>query len=147
VRLTRARLATLLMAAALTTACARESLVFNAIQLGRSLNADRTVTNFATRFKPTDTIYVAVLTDGAGSGSVKVRWLFAGRVISEPTRDVRYQGAASTEFHLQNNSGFPPGDYAVEVFLDGVAVGTRSFRVETGNPKDLYTFPNTTPQR
>jgi hypothetical protein len=146
-RLARARVSTALLVVALTTACTRESLTFNAIQLGRSLNADRTVTNFATRFKPTDTIYVAVLTDGAGSGSVKVRWLYAGRIISEPIRDVRYQGAASTEFHLENNSGFPPGDYMVEAFLDGVAVGSRSFRVETGNPKDSYTFPNTTPQR
>jgi hypothetical protein len=137
----------LLAAAVLATACAQGSLTFDAIQLGRGLNADKTVTNFATRFKPTDTIYVAVLTSGAGSGTVKARWLFAGRVISEPERDVRYQGPASTEFHLQNTSGFPPGDYTVELFLDGVAVGSRAFRVETGNPKDLYTFPNTTPKR
>ena len=137
----------LLAVVLLNTACAEGSLTFDAIQLGRGLNADRTVTSFATRFKPTDTIYVAVLTGGAGSGTVKARWLFAGRVISEPERDVRYQGPASTEFHLQNTSGFPPGDYTVELFLDGVAVGSRTFRVETGNPKDLYTFPNTTPKR
>ena len=131
-------------AIALTAACSQGSLVFDNIQLGRSVNADRTVTGFTTRFKPTDTVYVAVLTNGAGTGTIKARWLFGGRVISEPERKVTYHGAASTEFHLENSSGFPPGEYTVELLLDGVGVGSRSFLVETGNPKDLYTFPNTT---
>jgi hypothetical protein len=130
-----------------TASCAREPLKFTGIQLGRSLNDDRTVGGFTTRFKPTDTIYAAVLTDGTGSSTVKARWLYGGRVVSEPERKVSYQGAASTEFHLENTSGFPPGDYTVELFLDGKAVGSRTFRVETGDPKTQYTFPNTTPKR
>lgn len=149
VRPTRVRLsASLLVAATLTAAaCTQQPLKFNTIQLGRGLNADKTVSGFTTRFKPTDTIYAAVLTDGAGSGKVKARWLYAGRVVSEPEREVTYQGPASTEFHLQNTSGFPPGEYTVELFLDGKAVGSRPFRVETGDGKAQYTFPNTTPKR
>ena len=137
----------LLVAATLTAACTQEPLKFNSIQVGRGLNADRTVSGFTTQFKPTDTIYAAVLTDGAGSGHVKARWLYGGRLVSEPDRAVTYQGPASTEFHIQNTSGFPPGDYTVELFLDGKAVGSRSFRVETDDPKARYTFPNTTPKR
>jgi hypothetical protein len=140
-------LASLLVAVSLAAACAQQPLQFNTIQLGRGLNADRSVKDFTTRFKPTDTIYVAVLTAGAGSGKVKARWLYAGRVVSEPERDVTYQGPASTEFHLQNSTGFPPGDYTVELFLDGKAVGSRDFRVETDDPKARYTFPNTMPKR
>jgi len=34
-----------------------------AVQLGRSLNSDNSVGNHTTQFKPTDTLYVAVLTD------------------------------------------------------------------------------------
>ena len=147
-RPTRVRLSSaLLVAATLTAACTQEPLKFNTIQLGRGLNADKTVSGFTTRFRQTDTVYVAVLTDGAGSGKVKARWLYAGRVVSEPERDVSYQGSASTEFHLQNTSGFPPGEYTVELLIDGTAVGSRSFRVETGDPKQQYTFPNTTPKR
>src|SRR5262245_26232265 len=86
------------------------------VQLGRSVNPDKTVANHTTRFKPNDTIYAAVLTDGAGSGTIKVRWLFAGRVVSEPEEHVTYQGPAATEFHIQNNNGFPAGDYAVEFY-------------------------------
>lgn len=55
--------------------------------MGRGLNADKTVSGLTTRFKLTDPIYVAVLTDGAGSGNVKARWLYAGRVVSEPELD------------------------------------------------------------
>jgi hypothetical protein len=148
-RRTRVRLsvASLLVATTLmAAACSQQTLKSNSIQLGRGLNSDKTVSGFTTRFKPTDTIYVAVLTDGAGSGKVKARWLYAGRVVSEPERDVTYQGPASTEFHLQNTSGFPPGEYSVELFLDGKAVGSRPFRVETGDRKAQYTFPNTTPK-
>ena len=117
-RRTRVRLsvASLLVAATLATACTQEPLKFNTIQLGRGLNADKTVSGFTTRFKPSDTIYAAVLTEGAGAGKVKARWLYAGRVVSEPQRDVTYQGPASTEFHIQNTSGFPPGEYTVNCF-------------------------------
>jgi len=145
-RPTRTLSASLLVVSTLAAACSQAPLTFTAIQLGRTLNDDRTVGGFTTRFKPTDTIYVAVLTDGTGSSTIKARWLYAGRLISEPQREVTYQGAASTEFHLENSSGFPPGDYTVELFLDGKAVGTKSFRVETGDPRSQYTFPNTTPK-
>lgn len=143
----RLSVASLLVAATLTAACTQQPLTVSTIQLGRGLNPDKTVNGFTTRFKPTDTIYVAVLTDDAGSGKVKARWLYAGRVVSEPEREVAYQGPAATEFHLRNTSGFPPGEYTVELFLDGKAVGSRSFRVETDDPRDQYTFPNTTPKR
>ena len=110
-RPTRVRLsASLLVAATLTAACTQQPLKFNTIQLGRGLNADKTVSGFTTRFKPTDTIYAAVLTDGAGSGKVKARWLYAGRVVSEPERDVTYQGPASTEFHIQNTAASRPAN-------------------------------------
>ena len=149
-RRTRVRLsvASLLVAATFTAAaCTQQPLKLNAIQLGRGLNPDKTVSGFTTRFKPTDTIYAAVLTDGDGASTVKARWLYAGRLVSEPERHVTYQGPASTEFHIQNTSGFPPGEYIVELFLDGKAVGSRSFRVETADGKAQYTFPNTTPKR
>ena len=130
-RTTRVRLAGLLLVAAvILAACTQQPLKFNAIQVGRGLNADKTVSGFTTSFKPTDTIYAAVLTDGTGSGKIKVRWLYRGTLVSEPEQDVTYQGAAATEFHLQNSTGFPPGDYTVEFFLDGKTIGTRPFRVD-----------------
>jgi hypothetical protein len=141
------RVAAVVLVAVTAAACRSEPLQLNTIQLGRGLNPDNTVTGSTTRFKPTDTIYAAVLTSNAGSSTVKARWLYAGRVVEEPERTVSYRGPASTAFHLRNPTGFPIGDYRVELYLDGRLVGDRSFRVETDDPRDGYTFPNTTPRR
>ena len=100
------------------------------IQLGRSVNNDNTVANHTTTFGPRDTVYVSIATSGRGSGTIGVRWMYAGRVVGEPKKEVSYKGAAATEFHLQNAGGFPPGDYSVEVFLNGQSAGTRQFKVE-----------------
>lgn len=99
------------------------------IQIGRSLNSDNTVGHAATTFAPFDTIYLSVLTADTGSGTLAVRWEYEGRVISETTREVAYRGAGATPFHLQYAGGFPEGSYAVEVLLDGVSVGRRTFTV------------------
>jgi len=100
------------------------------IQTGRSLNSDNSVGNHTTRFKPDDTMFASVLTDGPGSGSIGARWRFAGRVVSEETRDVSYRDHAATAFHIQNSSGFPEGEYSVEILVDGKSFATRSLRVE-----------------
>jgi hypothetical protein len=113
------------------TACGpREPLRVETIQLGRSLNPDNSVASHTTSFKPFDTMYVSILTPERGRATIGVRWTYAGRTVSEPSREVSYRGPASTEFHIQNSSGFPEGEYSVEVFLDGQSVGKRDYRVE-----------------
>ena len=100
------------------------------IQLGRSLNADNTIAAHTTTFKPDETIYLSVATSGAGSGTMSVRWTYAGHLVDEPKRPVSSRNIAVTEFHLKSGDGFPPGEYAAEVFLDGKPVGTERFKVE-----------------
>ena len=99
-------------------------------QLGRSVNADNTVAHQTTVFKPDETVYVAVLTTGSGSGEISIRWTYEGRVVGEPKKQVSFRGNAVTEFHLQNAGGFPLGDYSVEVLFNGQPAGSRKFRVE-----------------
>lgn len=106
------------------------SVSFTSMQLGRSINTDQTVANHTTTFGPNDTVYVSVIASGSGSAEMRVRWTYAGRVVGEPTKQVSLRGGGATEFHLQNAGGFPPGEYAVEAFLNGQSVGTRTFRVE-----------------
>jgi hypothetical protein len=103
---------------------------FTSLQLGRSVNTDQTVANHTTVFSPKDTVYVAILASGSGSAEMSVRWTYEGRVVGEPKKQVSLKGGGATEFHLQNAGGFPPGDYAVEAFLNGQSVGTRTFRVD-----------------
>lgn len=109
--------------------CSDPPLSLANIQVGRSLNPDRSVASMTTLFKPSETIYVAVQTVDAGSGTVGVKWMYGTQVVDEPVKQVSYDGPAATEFHLQNSGGFPPGDYSVEVFLDGQSVGKRTFKV------------------
>jgi hypothetical protein len=105
-------------------------LEVSTIQLGRAISSDNSVGSHTTVFRPDDTIYVSVLTTDTGSGTIGVRWTFGDRLISEPSKEVSYKGAAATEFHIQNSGGFPEGKYAVEAFLDGRSVGKRAFTVE-----------------
>ena len=105
------------------------SLRVTTIQLGRSLNADHTVAGHTTSFAPDDTIYVSVHTSGVGSGTLSVRWTYRGRVLDEPQKKVSYTDVAATDFSLRSVAGFPPGEYRVEVFLDGEPAGTRTFLV------------------
>ena len=124
------RLPLLILCAGVLGCGAGERLRVTSIQLGRSLNADRTVAGHTTRFGPNDSVYVSVLTTGSGSGTISVRWVYAGRVVGEPQKQVSYKDFAATDFQLQSAGDFPVGDYTVEVFLDGRSVGTREFRVE-----------------
>jgi hypothetical protein len=117
------------LAAVLMVACSG-NLTARTIQVGKSLNSDNSVGVLATTFKPNDTIYAAVLTDGSGRGTVGAKFSYGGRVISEPEKRVSYKGSAATEFHIEYSGGFPPGDYDIELFLNGQSVGTRRVRVE-----------------
>lgn len=105
-------------------------LQLETIQTGKSLNSDKSVGDNVTRFRPDDTMFVAVLTRGAGAGKIGVRWTYSGRLISEEARDVSYRDSAATEFHIKNSGGFPAGEYAVEIQIDGKPVGSRNLKVE-----------------
>jgi hypothetical protein len=124
------RAAMVVLTLTVTAACSGPLQLAN-IQIGRSLNQDRSVASITTLFKPNETVFVSVQTTAAGKGTIAVKWKFGSQLIDEPSKQVSYDGPASTEFHLQNSGGFPPGDYSVEVFIDGVSVGSRTFKVGT----------------
>jgi hypothetical protein len=125
-----ARLGTAIAVAAALAGCGAGNLTVKTIQTGRSLNSDNSVGALTTTFKPSDTIYVAVLTDGSGSATIGARFSHLGRVVAEPEKNVSYRGAAATEFHLDYAGGVPTGDYDIEVFFNGQPAGMRKVRVE-----------------
>lgn len=125
-----ALLALVILSACLAGCGSGEALQVTTIQLGRAVNPDHTVSSFTTRFLPDETVYLSVATAGAGSATISVRWLYEGRVIDEPKKQVSYKIPAATEFHLESVPAFPTGGYVAEVFLNGQSVGTRPFRVE-----------------
>ena len=123
-------LAGLLLAFVVTACRPGGPLQLETIQTGRSLNSDNSVGTLATRFRPDDTLFVAVLTKGPGAGKIGVKWTYSGRLVSEDSRDVSYRDSAATEFHIKNSGGFPAGDYGVEILIDGKSVATRPLKVE-----------------
>lgn len=115
-------------------ACSHGPLRVGTVQTGKSLNSDNSVGTHGTRFAPTDTLYVAVLTRGPGTGTLGVRWTFRGRLVYEETKDVSYTSDAATEFHLKYAGSLPTGDYAVEVLVDGKPFVTRALKVQEPAP-------------
>jgi uncharacterized protein YfaS (alpha-2-macroglobulin family) len=102
------------------------------VTLGRAIGGDKAVTDKTDNFKPNDTIYASVTTDGtAASSSLRARWTYSdGQVVNESTRTIAPNGRAGTEFHIAKPDGWPLGNYQVEVFLDGRSVETKKFEVK-----------------
>ena len=102
------------------------------IDMGRSLNPDKTINDNTVSFKPNDTLYASIVTTGtAATATLKARWTYQdGQVVNESTQTIAPTGDARTEFHISKPEGWPPGKYKLEVFLNGTSAATKDFEVE-----------------
>jgi hypothetical protein len=101
------------------------------LELGRALDVDKRISDKTDSFKPTDTIYVSVETDGTSPGArLAAHWTYKdGQVVKHDEVSIAPTGKASTEFHIAKPGGWPVGDYKVEVMLDGAPMDSKSFKV------------------
>ena len=102
------------------------------IDMGRSLTADKTINDNTDSFKPNDTIYASIVTEGtAATATLKALWTYQdGQVVNESTQTIAPTGGARTEFHISKPDGWPTGKYKLEVFLNGSSAATRDVRVD-----------------
>ncbi len=101
------------------------------VDLGRTLNPDKTIGDNTGEFKPSETVYASVQTEGDGGGVLKARWTFQdGQVVDETTQNVATSGPANTEFHVAKPDGFPVGKYRVEIALNGNVAASKEFEVK-----------------
>ena len=102
------------------------------VDLGRSLTADKTINDRTDSFKPTDTIYASILTEGAApTATLKARWTYQdGQAVKESTQTIAPTGDARTEFHISKPDGWPTGKYKLEVSLNGSSAATKDFEVQ-----------------
>jgi hypothetical protein len=102
------------------------------VNLGRSVNADKTVGDSTESFRPNDTIYVSVATEGsAPSATLKAHWTFQdGQLVDDSSQTIAPTGKATTEFHVSKPDGWPAGKYKVEVSLNGASARTKDFEVK-----------------
>jgi hypothetical protein len=125
------RIACALFLALSAVACEpSEPLKIVTVQTGKSLNTDHSVAVHAGSFRPKDTMYVSVLTEGRGAGTVTVKWSLNSRVLHQVTKKLSYNAQAATDFRFQAADEFPLGDYTIEVIVDGKTIETRRVKVE-----------------
>jgi len=101
------------------------------IDMGRSLNADKSINDNTDSFKPNDAIYASIVTEGsAATATLKARWTYQdGQVVNESTQTITPTGNARTEFHISKPDGWPTGKYKLEAFLNGSSSATKDFEV------------------
>jgi hypothetical protein len=100
------------------------------IEVGRAIGADKVVTAAEGAFGPSDTIYTSVVTEGKARATLTARWIHQGAVLEVTEQRIASDGKAVSEFHVFNPAGWAPGEYRVEILLDGRVVGDRVFRVD-----------------
>ena len=110
----------------------QDALKVASISLGRAIAADKTVADQTDSFRPADTFYLSVKTEGsAASARLSARWTYEdGQLVSESTQSIAPSGPAVTEFHASKPDGWPEGNYKVEVSLNGAPAGSKEFRVK-----------------
>jgi hypothetical protein len=140
-----------MMAVAATLACTREDVppadsaaaapappppaMVTTIETGKHIDANKRIVDTTSAFAPNDTLYVSVVTANATpTSTLKTQVTFQdGQVVdstSQAVAAVDMSGSSVTEFHLTKPSGWPTGDYTIEIWLDGVSAGTRTVSVK-----------------
>lgn len=115
-----------------TAAATNTALRVAEVNLGRAIGADKRITAQTDDFRPTDTVYVSVVTqENAQQAQLTARWTFQdGQVVEESSQTIAPSGTTVTEFHVSRPSGWPAGKYTVRILLDGREVESEEFDVQ-----------------
>ena len=103
------------------------------IQVGKAVGSDNKIGDQTTSFAARDTMYVAVITDGAAKDAkIAAKWMFNGtKLVKEDSQTISPTGGTTaTEFHITKKTAWPKGKYTVEVSLNGVSAGTKDLEVK-----------------
>lgn len=117
-----------------TTAPAPLSVVI--VTLGKAVGADKRVVAATEVFGPHDTVYATVETAGTGHARLRALWTFVKgektAKVDETVIEFDSAAPAANEFHISKPSGWPKGDYKVDIFLGQVEVpaATKTFKVD-----------------
>jgi len=105
------------------------------VTLGNAIGADKRVSAASESFGAKDTIYASVETAGTGHAKLRAVWTFTKGTktaqVDESVVEFESAGPAVNEFHVSKPSGWPKGDYKVDIFLNDGATpaASKSFKV------------------
>jgi len=110
-------------------------IAVSTVTLGNAIGADKKVAVPAETFTAKDTIYASVETTGVGQARLRALWSFVKgdktAKVDETTIELNAVAPTVNEFHVSKPSGWPAGDYRVEIFLGDAATpaATKAFKV------------------
>ena len=108
--------------AATTTTTLPAPVGVKSVTLGNAIGPDKRVTTSSDVFTPKETIYASVETDGAGPAKLRALWTFVKgdktAKVDESVVEFPSSGPNLTEFHVMKPTGWPKGDYKIEIFLN-----------------------------
>jgi hypothetical protein len=117
--------------AAAPSAQAPTSVSVSDVELGNAVGADQKVATPSSSFAPSDTIYAAVTTSGAGTAALAAKWTYQdGQTVHEESKSIAPTGPATTAFQISKPSGWPAGSYKVAISLNGQPVSSKDFTVQ-----------------
>jgi hypothetical protein len=101
------------------------------IDLGNAIGASKEVTAPTVTFKPSDTIYASVVSEGtAPSVVLSAKWTYEdGQLVNESKQSIAPTGPATNEFHISKPDGWPKGKYQVAIAANGLPAGSKEFTV------------------
>jgi hypothetical protein len=92
------------------------------VTIGNAIGPDKRVTTSSEIFTPKETIYASVETDGAGPAKLRALWTFVKgdqtAKVDETVVEFPSSGPNVSEFHVMKPTGWPKGDYRLEIFLN-----------------------------
>jgi len=107
----------------------------SSLTLGNAIDADKKVAAPLEAFGPKDTIYASVETTGVGHAKLRALWTYVRgeqtAKVDETVIEFDSTAPAVNEFHVSKPSGWPKGDYKVEIFLGDATTPatTKTFKV------------------
>jgi hypothetical protein len=102
------------------------------LEAGRALKPDNRVVEPVTVFKPNDTIYFVLVSNGKASG-VKMRVMATdqrGASVFDSTRVVDLNGPSANEIHASKPGGWQVGRYQARLYIGDKSYRTWDFEVK-----------------
>jgi len=117
--------------AAPAPAPAPAEMTVSGVVFGTAVGADKNVVAPSTSFGAKDTIYAAVTTQNTTPGAtLEAKWSGSdGKVVQDDTVTIASASDAVTDFQLSSPTGFAPGKYQVEIFINGKSVNAMGFDI------------------
>jgi hypothetical protein len=102
------------------------------VTLAKGVNVTWDAVDAGAQFKPTDRVNALVKTENAVAGNLLgVRWQYlkTNQLVKADSIALKQNGPNSSSFFIERAKGLPPGEYRVDVYLNGAMAKSASFSV------------------